>query len=82
MNTENFYIDIPRAPAGFRVLPGLAIEVWDETAAVTVRLTPSLALKIAQHLLFDAREIMDAGERTFNATEDRARAERIAAENQ
>lgn len=82
MNNENFYIDIPRPVAGFRVLPGLAIEAWDGDNAVTVRMTPSLALKIAQHLLFDAREALDKAESAFNAIEDRARAERIAAENQ
>ena len=82
MNTDTFYIDTPRPVAGFRVLPGLTIEAWDGDNAVTVRMTPSLALKTAQHLLFDAREALDKAERTFNATEDRARAERIAAEAQ
>ena len=80
MNQQNYYHDIPQAAAGFRILPGLAVQVWDENANVTVRLSPRLALTFAQQLIFDAREALDAAERTFNATEDRARAERIAAE--
>ncbi len=75
MTTENHYIDIPKPSAGLRQHPGLEIEVWDENGSATVRLTPSHALKVAQYLLFDAREMLDKAEHTFNETERRHRLE-------
>lgn len=68
------YNNNPEQKSGYRVYPGLLLEVYGPTHSSTVQLTPDTALALAQSLLFDARETLRRPElMTFNATEARHR---------